>query len=234
MSKRGQFRLFAAPIGTSLNNCLPPRSFSEISFAIIIKDMVKSIQRAFVFSTYRAFRPSSALSLLRFGHQLVPLPSTGQTIPQRGAPLLKVLIAEDELLIADLMEDTLTANGYEVCGIARTVDEAVALGELHQPDLAVLDVRLARGGYGPDIGQRLKSKAKLGVLYATGTDARDSGLTMADGEALIAKPYRNEDLLRALVIVWEIVTAGTATRPFPRGFHLLPKSAAPRNQAVPA
>jgi hypothetical protein len=57
---------------------------------------------------------------------------------------------------------------------------------------------------------------------------------MADGEALIAKPYRNEDLLRALVIVWEIVTAGTATRPFPRGFHLLPKSAAPRNQAVPA
>jgi two-component system, response regulator PdtaR len=148
--------------------------------------------------------------------------------------LLKVLIAEDELLIADLMEDTLTANGYEVCGIARTVDEGVALGELHKPDLAVLDVRLAKGDCGPDIARRLNSKGKFGVLYATGTDARDSTLTLADGEALITKPYRNEDLVRALAIVREIVTSGTATPPFPHGFRLLSKSTARLTQAVPA
>jgi hypothetical protein len=41
--------------------------------------------------------------------------------------MLRVLIAEDELMIVDLLEDVLIANGYEVCGIARTVDEAVAL-----------------------------------------------------------------------------------------------------------
>ena len=148
--------------------------------------------------------------------------------------MLKVLIAEDELLIADLMEDTLIANGYEVCGIARTVDEGVALGALHEPDLAVLDVRLAKGGHGPEIARRLKSKGKFGVLYATGTDARDSTLTLADGEALITKPYRNEDLLRALAIVREVVTKGTATPPFPSGFRLLAKSAASLTQAVPA
>jgi DNA-binding response OmpR family regulator len=169
---------------------------------------------------------------LVIGWQLSPV-SNGP-FPQRGAQLLKVLIAEDELLIADLMEDTLTANGYEVCGIARTVDEAVALGELHKPELAVLDVRLARGGYGPDIARRLKSKGKFGVLYATGTDGRGSALSLADGEALIAKPYRNEDLIRALAIVREIVTDGTATPPFPRGFHLLSKSSAPLTQAAPA
>jgi len=45
--------------------------------------------------------------------------------------MLKVLIAEDELLIADLLEEALVANGYEVCGIARTVDEAVALEALN-------------------------------------------------------------------------------------------------------
>jgi DNA-binding response OmpR family regulator len=148
--------------------------------------------------------------------------------------LLKVLIVEDELLIADMIEDTLIANGYEVCGIASTVDEAVALGELHRPDLAVLDVRLARGDHGPDIARRLKSKGKFGVLYATGTDARNSTLSLADGEALIAKPYSNQDLIRALAIVREIVTDGTATPPFPRGFHLLPKPSARFTQAVPA
>ena len=60
----------------------------------------------------------------------------------------KVLIAEDNVLIADMLEDFLVSGGYEVCGIARTVDEAVALADLHKPDLAVLDFRLADGGYG--------------------------------------------------------------------------------------
>lgn len=138
--------------------------------------------------------------------------------------MLKVLIAEDELMIADLLEETLTASGYEVCGIARTVDEAVALADLHQPDLAVLDVRLARGGRGPEIARRLSAMTMLGILYATGDDPRLSTLTLADGSAAIAKPYLFEDVARALVIVREITTLGTATPPFPPGFRILPES----------
>ena len=63
---------------------------------------------------------------------------------------------------------------------------------LAKRDLAVLDVRLAKGGFGPDIARRLKSKGKIGVLYETGDDARNSDLTQADGEASLAKPYRTE------------------------------------------
>jgi DNA-binding response OmpR family regulator len=148
--------------------------------------------------------------------------------------VLKVLIAEDEPMIADLLEHLLTASGYEVCGIARTVDEAVALGELHNPDLALLDVRLARGGCGSEIARRLNSRGKFGVLYTTGDNARVSMLTLADGEASIGKPYRAEDLVRALEIVREVATGGTATPPFPLGFRLLSESAARFVQASPA
>ena len=148
--------------------------------------------------------------------------------------MLKVLIAEDELMIADMLEEALTASGYDVCGIARTVDEAVALGELHRPDLAVLDVRLAKGGRGPEIAQQLNSKGKFGVLYASADDTRISTLTLADGEAAISKPYRTEDVVRALAIVREMTTGGTTTPPFPRGFRLLPKSAARSSEALPA
>jgi len=148
--------------------------------------------------------------------------------------MLRVLIAEDDLMIADLLEVVLTTSGYEVCGIARTVDEAVALGELHKLDLAVLDVRLARGGRGSEIARRLNSRGKFGVLYATGNDARIGTLTPADGEALIAKPYRAEDVVRALEIVREIATGGTATPPFPPGFRLLSESAARFAHASPA
>ena len=139
--------------------------------------------------------------------------------------MLKVLIAEDEVMIADLLEETLTDSGYEVCGMARTVDEAVALAKLHKPDLAVLDVRLAEGGRGPEIARQLSGMTRLGILYATGDDPRHSLLTLADGSAAMAKPYLLEDIVRALVIVREIKTLGTATPPFPTGFRLLLQSA---------
>jgi hypothetical protein len=77
----------------------------------------------------------------------------------------------------------------------------------------------------PDIARRLNRKGTLGVLYATGDDARTSTLTLADGDASITKPYRPEDVVRALAIVQEILTAGAATLPFPAGFRLLPQFA---------
>ena len=140
--------------------------------------------------------------------------------------MLKVLIAEDQLLIADLLEEALAAEGYDVCGIACTVAEGVALGELHRPDIAVLDVRLAGGERGPEIARRLNSRGKFGVLYASGDDARISTLTREDGDACITKPYRLENVMRALEIVREMATLGTATPPFPPGFRLLPQSLA--------
>jgi response regulator of citrate/malate metabolism len=52
-------------------------------------------------------------------------------------PTLKVLIVEDDLMIADSAEDIIVDNGYQARGIARTVAEAVAPARLHKPDLAL-------------------------------------------------------------------------------------------------
>jgi len=139
----------------------------------------------------------------------------------QGLPaVLKVLIAEDDLLIADMMEEVLVARGYEVCGIARTVDEAVTLGSRNKPDLAILDLRLADSGLGTEIAARLAEQGPLGILYATG-NASNIGLTATDGDACLSKPYRADDLLRSLELVVDIVTGGEAVPPYPRNFHLL-------------
>jgi two-component sensor histidine kinase/DNA-binding NarL/FixJ family response regulator len=142
-----------------------------------------------------------------------------------GALTLKVMIAEDDLFMADLLEDLLIENGYEVCGIARTVDDAITLCELHQPDLAILDVRLARGGLGTVVAARLNTRHRPGILYATGNE----NLVIAgdvEGEACLSKPYRSSDVIRALEIVEEIVSLGSASGPFPKGFHLLRRNTA--------
>jgi hypothetical protein len=52
--------------------------------------------------------------------------------------MLKVVIAEDDLMIADMAEELLVAQGYEVRGIARGVAKAV--GRRDKPDLAIIDL----------------------------------------------------------------------------------------------
>jgi DNA-binding response OmpR family regulator len=138
--------------------------------------------------------------------------------------MLKVLIAEDDLMIADMIEEILVEDGYEVCGIARTVAEGVELGQRHRPDLAVLDLRLADGGLGTEIAERLSGLDRLGVLYATG-NAAQVHLTAVNGHGCLTKPYVADDLLRSLKIVSGMVATGTVSRPFPHGFQVLASAA---------
>lgn len=142
--------------------------------------------------------------------------------------MYKVLIAEDDLLIAEMAGELLTEHGYRVCGIARTVAEAVALGRSHRPHLALIDLCLADGGMGTEIAGQLGGLARLGVLYTSGDMSR-ARLTAARGDACLAKPYRASELLRGLEIVADIVATGTAMPPFPAGFQvLMPAISAPR------
>jgi DNA-binding response OmpR family regulator len=131
--------------------------------------------------------------------------------------MLKILIAEDDWMIAEYLKEILTQNGYEVVGIARTVAEAVTLSLTHKPDLAVLDLYLADGGLGTEIVVRLKD-TKLGVLYAA---ADPSKLTAADGHAYLQKPYRYDDLLRSLEVVGDILATGRANPPLPIALSVL-------------
>lgn len=145
-------------------------------------------------------------------------------LPKRGRngrPKSTVLIAEDDLMIADMVEEILVTHGYEVCGIARTVPEGIALGRLHKPNLAIIDLRLADGRLGTEIAAQLGAHGTLGVLYATGNSAQ-LALCGAEGDACLTKPYRSADLLRGLEIVNDLLLTGRASPPFPHGFQLLP------------
>ena len=47
--------------------------------------------------------------------------------------MLKVLIVDDDLMLADNLEEILLSGGYSVCGIACTVAEAISLGREQHP-----------------------------------------------------------------------------------------------------
>ncbi len=134
---------------------------------------------------------------------------------------LTVMIVEDNLMLADLLEEILVSHGHRVCGIARTVDAAIRLGRETKPDLAIIDVRLADHGFGPDAAEALADLPGMAILYATGN--LDIAIVLdARGQGCLVKPYRVEDLVRSLEIVQELHRFGQATGPIPRGFHILP------------
>lgn len=134
----------------------------------------------------------------------------------------KVLIVEDDSMIADYLEEILVDAGYEVCGIAGNVADAIALGERHRPDLGVLDMRLGNREFGTEVAAALCPHGGFGVLYATG-NANHPMLKGAHGVACIGKPYTSEDLITALCIVDGRMRHAPEPRSFPAGFRLLPQ-----------
>jgi len=139
----------------------------------------------------------------------------------------KVLIVEDDFMMADCLEEVLVTAGYEVCGIAGNVADAIRLGEQHEPDLGIVDLRLSDGSYGTDAVTALRRRYRLGdhphtfgVLYATG-NPRHPLILHAEGEGCIGKPYRMASLLVALQAVSDRIANVPVSLNLPKGFRML-------------
>jgi DNA-binding response OmpR family regulator len=107
----------------------------------------------------------------------------------------KVLVVEDEWLIAATLEDTLTALGYEVLGPAPTVEGALRLLESEKPGFALLDISLGREKSFP-IAERLNQEG-VPFVFLTGYVSSDLPPSLAQAP-MIAKPVCESDLLAAL------------------------------------
>lgn len=109
----------------------------------------------------------------------------------------RVLIVEDEALVALTIEDVLLEAGYQVCGIADTSAEALDLARRHAPDLAVVDVRLARGDDGIRLAHTLAATGPVRILFATGNPT-EVGQRARAGHGCLSKPFEAGWLLAAL------------------------------------
>ncbi|MEA3041708.1 MAG: hypothetical protein QOC65_1197 [Sphingomonadales bacterium] len=107
----------------------------------------------------------------------------------------RILIVEDEPIVAIALQDMLEDLGYEVAGPAFRVAAALTLAEQGGFDAAILDVNMGDGeSYG--VADRLKA-AGIPYLFATGYGRE--GLAAGHQDALVLrKPYRDADVAAAL------------------------------------
>jgi two-component system, response regulator PdtaR len=113
---------------------------------------------------------------------------------------LRILIVEDEFLIALELESLLQDAGHNVVGIAASSDEAVALGRELSPDLAFVDIHLADGLTGIDVARELSDQHGVTVLFMT-ANAKRIPEDFAGARGVIAKPYTERGVKEALAYV---------------------------------
>jgi len=105
----------------------------------------------------------------------------------------RVLIVEDEIVVALFLEDLLAEFGYEVAGIVSHLDDA--MGRPNDYDVALLDVHL-NGRNVFDFADRLAARGTP-FVFATGYGAR--GIPDRHcARPVLQKPFRPDELKRAL------------------------------------
>lgn len=112
----------------------------------------------------------------------------------------RVLIVEDEALVALTIEDILVEAGFEVCGIADRPEQALELARETAIDLAVVDVRLADGGDGIALASALHDIGSMLILFATGNPAEVRERARV-GRGCLTKPFEAEWLLAAIAAI---------------------------------
>lgn len=108
----------------------------------------------------------------------------------------RVLLVEDESIVALLIEDMLVDLGYEVVEIAARLDRALVIVERGGFDLAVLDVNLGGNVRSFPIADQLRAQ-RIPFVFVTGYDRSALGQEHVD-VPLVRKPFLADELARAL------------------------------------
>jgi CheY-like chemotaxis protein len=107
----------------------------------------------------------------------------------------RILVVEDEFLVALDLEDLLTTMGYQVVGPASHLRDAIEFAREEQLDFAVLDINVA-GAQSFPVADILRNR-NIPFVFSTGYGTEG----LVDGyrnEMVLRKPYAHEDLRRAI------------------------------------
>lgn len=129
-----------------------------------------------------------------------PVAEHGASPPLAAAH--RILVVEDDFLISMSVEDALVHAGFEVVGVSRTAEDAIAAAAALRPALAVMDIRLAGKRDGIDAALEIFRRFGIRCIFATAhadTDIQARALAAAP-LGWLQKPYSTGalvDLVRA-------------------------------------
>lgn len=108
----------------------------------------------------------------------------------------RVLIVEDEQIVAADLESKLTSLGYEVAGIAASADEAMQMAAEHRPEIVLMDIQLQGPVSGLEAAGAIQRATAAQIIFITayaGVFLRDPSQMRPPGVCL-SKPFSKQQL----------------------------------------
>lgn len=104
---------------------------------------------------------------------------------------MKVLVVEDETLVAMEIAQNVKILGYEVCGIANKPEEAYKLAKKHKPQIVIMDINLSSDETGVDIAKNFNKTQSCSIIYLTAYHDKQTLEEVAQTEFVqyLIKPY---------------------------------------------
>lgn len=135
-----------------------------------------------------------------------------------GGDGLRILVVEDEALIALELQCLLEDLGYVIAGVASSSAEAIELGRATAPDIALVDIHLIDGPTGIEVARMLSLDPRTSVVFMTANDKRIPA-DFAGALGVIAKPYSERAVAGALRYVATIRAGGQPVSDGSDGFR---------------
>ncbi|WP_309614306.1 response regulator [Flavobacterium sp.] len=112
----------------------------------------------------------------------------------------KILIVEDEMIIAANISLQLTNLGYEITGIIPRAEEVLPLIRECQPDIVLMDINLKGDMDGIDLAHLIQNEYKLPIIFLTANsdEAHFNRAKTANPYGFISKPFKKLDLQRVI------------------------------------
>ena len=114
----------------------------------------------------------------------------------------KIMVVDDEWLVAQGIKENLEDLGYEVVGLAATGEEALQAAALHRPDLVLMDILLQGNMDGIEVAERLRRNLEVPSIFLTAyADSQTLGRAkVTEPYGYLLKPFEIRELHSAIEI----------------------------------
>ncbi len=136
---------------------------------------------------------------------------------------MRILIVEDDMIIAANLSLQLTKLGYEVTGIESRGEEAIYHAQLNVPDIILMDVNLKGNLDGIETVRIIQRNKDIPIVYLTANND-EATFVRAKGthpHAFISKPFNKINLQRTIALVGEQIRERTTVLPTDTAVELL-------------
>jgi CheY-like chemotaxis protein len=113
----------------------------------------------------------------------------------------RIMIVEDEVILAEMTRRILSRWGYEIVGVLTSGEEAVRQAKALKPDLILMDIRLAGAMDGLEAARQIVACRPTPVLYTTGYSyeiAENAGTVLGARSLALSKPVPPSQLKTAI------------------------------------